>query len=77
MEELIYSRHIQQLTFGTHHDLLMYKFQVKVIWKRKANQFLQYSLDNIPTIFKENMRNHFAVITFINRKLEKLWNLFI
>lgn len=42
--------------------------------EKKASQFPQYDFEYIPTIFKDNIRNHFEVLTLINRKSEELEN---
>lgn len=53
--------------------ILNCKIQVK-LKKKKINQFLQYDIEHISTIGKENIGICFEGLDLIYRELEELWN---
>lgn len=55
--------------------ILNCKIQVK-LKKKEVNQLLQYDLEHIPTICKENIGICFEVLNLIYRELKEQWNEF-
>lgn len=51
----------------------MCKFQVKLKWKKKANQFLK-DLEDITSIFKQNISNYLEILNVSDGEPEELWN---
>lgn len=56
------------------NESLICKFLFKLKQKNKANQFPHYNIEHIPNIFRENIKNHFEVLSLIDWEPEEVQN---
>lgn len=69
---VIIEKTLPEADWGTDHQLFLCKFQVRLKQEKKASQFPSYNFEHMPTSFKESTRNHFQILTLIDKELEEL-----
>ena len=63
----------QELT-GSHHELLITKFRLKLKKVRETTRPFRYELNQIPYDYTVEVRNRFKGLDLIGRVPDELWN---
>ena len=73
--EALYSQQKQdwELTCGSDHELLIYKFRLKLKKMRKTTRPFRYDLNQIPYNYTVEVRNRFKVLDLMDRVPDELW----
>ena len=73
--EALYSQKKQdwELTCGSDHELLIYKFRLKLKKMRKTTRPFRYDLNQIPYNYTVEVRNRFKVQDLMDRVPDELW----
>ena len=59
--------------YGSHHELLIAKFRLKLKKVGKTTRPFRYDLNQIPYDYTEEMRNRFKGLDLIDRLPDELW----
>ena len=72
--EALYSQQKQdwELTCGSDHELLIYKFRLKLKKMRKTTRPFRYDLNQIPYNYTVEVRNRFKVLDLMDRVPDEL-----
>ena len=58
---------------GSHHELLIAKYRLKLKKVRKTTRPFRYDLNQIPYDYTVEVRNRFKGLDLIDRVLDELW----
>ena len=59
---------------GSHHELLIAKFRLKLKKVRKTTRPFRYDLNQIPYDYTVEVRNRYKGLDLIDRVPDELWN---